>query len=302
MIGVIGVAAAGCPRPQAAPAPSPVAKPAPRPPPRPAYLEVDGRWQWSHRSERDGVRRTERELWVLLTWRHRVTGYYVREVTFEALDGRPFRCSHSPTYKLTTRYQVRGTRSIIGATVAEVAADVDPGPCETGVRNRTEYRIIPAGPDALVLAFPGGEQTLARAGEPEREAARAPRLAGTWRWGTRSVDPGGAVTEETEVWTLEQVGDRIHGGYERRVTVNAPSGATLPCSGAERDERLDSYRVGGWRRGDDVELVELEAKTTPTPCSPQPERHLDTARGRVSRDVLDLTWRGNRRQILTRGN
>ncbi len=294
-VAAVAVAVVGC-GPAARPAPAPP-PPAPAPPPP----RVDGAWHWEHEATADGVHRVETETWHLFGRDdgNAVTGYYDRRVAFLSVDGTPFSCSQLPHYVLRTRYQVEGTLRDGAIELTETAHETAPSPCDNGQRGRARYTGTVAG-DRLELTWGTGKQVLARTGD----AVPAPPLAeppgpvtGAWQWQTTT-----ALRDEVEEWTLTEGDDgAITGGYQRTVTVRAEDGEPLACSGETSFSQVETYTVRGTRRGTAVEIVELTADVTPSPCDVhRGERLLDSARGAVWPKSLELIWRGERRQVLHR--
>jgi len=98
---------------------------------------------------------------------------------------------------------------------------------------------------------------------------------------------------------VESAGGRVSGSYQRRVTLFNQDGRPVPCARAPLVEQVDRYAVRGWRDGDALVVEETGASPGRSPCA-GPERHLDSAQGRVYRDSIELVWRGQNRQVLTR--
>lgn len=284
-----------------------VREPAP-PPPAPAPPDpraVGGQWSWSHVSDEDGVRRVEHERWTLERQVERVRGRYQRTITFLSLDGRPFECTQSPSYRLHAVYELDGRLAGDHVELRETDYQVADSPCERGFRRLASYRARVAG-GQLQLESEHGTQVLGpAAGDPPPPPRQAGNPAGAWTWSTRSVEPtgeaAGATRIEHEDWQLEVATDGVIAGwYVRTVTVFDEHGRPFACSGEPRFQYRDRYRLRGAGNGRRFTVTEVEAETAPNRCVLATERHLDAAVGHLDGDYLVLEWRGGRRQILHR--
>lgn len=269
---------------------------------------VRGHWRWTHVSERDGVRRVEVERWHLeVPGPARepipVAGSYERVVTFLSLDGVPFTCNQTLSYELRATYRIEGELSSGGLALREVAYQAAPSPCEPRRRALGTYQGERAG-DALVLRWPGGEQTLERVPAPEPTEGASPPgpagLAGAWHWQTRTRRSN-EVRVEVERWQLDGApGGRLRGTIERTVTVFDAEGAYYECSGETYYRYRDRYTVRGHREGARLHISEIAVEPDAHPCLVHQQRHLDSAVGELVGDYLVWTWRGGRRQVLHR--
>jgi hypothetical protein len=289
---VLGACGGAPPRPPVAPEP-------PAAPPSPA-----GRWSWSRAGEAEpGVRVVEVERWNLVQEGTRLRGGYQRDAVFLSVDGRPFSCNQALRYALRTRYSVEGEVAGAAVRLRELGAYVDESPCETRARELASYQGTLRG-DVLVLAFPGGEQTLRRDDTPVPIEQGPGDASGVWVWQNRSVDDADSdeVRIEQERWEL-RIDDAgvVTGGYARTVTVYREAGAIYACSGEPSYVLRERYTVRGNADRARLTLAEESAEVAPSPCDPG-ERHLDAAVGHLTVDALVLEWRGGRRQVLTRQN
>ncbi len=227
-------------------------------------------------------------------------GHYDRVVTFLSLDGVPFECSQSLSYRLVTRYQVTGTVDSRHFHVAETDYTVTPSPCEGGYRHMGEY-VGTLERDELRLEWDGGRQTLTRAPEPNLPANHQPTVAGAWRWRNRSPGHDQTIRVESEEWELREAkGGALTGTYLRTVTVFDPDGSVFSCNGNTYYRYRDRYSVRGTRSGRRLMLSEVDVEPDKNPCLPYTERHLDAATGRVDDGFMQLQWRGRHRQVLHR--
>ena len=272
-----------------------------------ALVDVDGTWAWTNTSSADGVTRTESERWSLAGEKETVRGHYIRRVTFSHDAAMPFVCSQSPSFTLETRYEVTGVRDVDAANIAEVTATAVPSPCSPGSRPLSSYKAMRDG-DRLVVSGKLGEQSLAAdetGGATPAPATPAPTVGGAWKWETKSTGDDGIVRVEKEVWQLSLEGEIIAGTYKRTVTLTAPVG-TLPCANAEAGAKevsvslVDDYVLGGWVTADGIEISEQAVTPSTHACAVSQKRHLDVAKGRLYRDHLELRWRAERRQVLSR--
>jgi hypothetical protein len=302
-VALLASASSGCPK--KAEVTEPTGTPGLTRPGRASLLapqRVSGQWQWSHREQDQSVRRVEKEIWNLELDRDTVRGHYDRVVTFLSLDGVPFECSQSLSYRLRTRYHLIGTADSLHFTVAERDYEVAPSPCERGFRRLGEYKgkLVDG---TLVLEWQDGEQTLVRA-EAQSGAPVAAKLtvAGPWRWRNRSTSKAGReIRVEAEEWELSENADgTLTGTVLRTVTVFEPKGAVFECSGDTYYQYSDRYKVMGTRDGTRLLLTEVEVVPDEHPCVVLTARHLDEARGRIGHDFLQLDLRGRHKQVLHR--
>jgi hypothetical protein len=268
--------------------------------------DLTGTWAWQHGSDVDGVHRHEDERWSFtadLPWPE-VRGQYQRTVELTATDGVPFTCAQATRYRLASSVAVAVTPAAGGATLTETSYQVAPSPCDRGLRRLATYRARWLDRDSLRLDWDDGTATLRRADPPPPPPPRAEPTppAGAWRWSARSWTAGRLVQVEDERWELTVGPDGEAGGhYRRTVTVRDPDGAIVPCAGAPGYQFVDRYLVRGRPRGEALYLREVAVAAGDHPClAGAPSRALDEARVEVIGDHLILTWRGNRRQVLTR--
>ncbi|HUH02269.1 MAG TPA: hypothetical protein VML75_09740 [Kofleriaceae bacterium] len=270
-----------------------------------AFIEADrvrGGWVWSHADESDGVRRIEHERWSLSLDGAAITGRYTRKVSFLSTDGKPFDCSQTLSYSLSSTFELSGTAHTRHLVLEERDVRTTASPCESGFRRLGRYEgfLTDAG---LMLIWKGGSQTLTRQALPETDAEPALRAAdGRWEWqNSTEEESAGEVRVEREDWELtEQEDGALRGTYLRVVTVYDPDGRAFACSGQSRYQFTDRYTVAGVRRGTRVVLSEVAVDAEPHPCVPHEGRHLDAAVGTLEGGYLELTWRGSHRQVLHR--
>jgi hypothetical protein len=266
-----------------------------------AASDVAGHWQWSHLDDSDGVRRVESEHWQLELDIDTLTGHYDRTVTFLSLDGRPFDCSQTLSYRLTTHYTIIGTADTRHFELSERDYQVTPSPCERGFRRLGSYTGTLVS-DTIELDWGAGhKQTLVR-GEAPPTAERPTLVAGPWRWRNRQASVAGhEVRVESEDWELvEGEYGSVTGTYLRTVTVFDDEGRSYACSGDSHYQYRDRYTVVGARSGTQLTLAETEVAAAEHPCLTQHQRHLDAASGRVDPEYLSLVWRGRHTQVLHR--
>ena len=264
--------------------------------------DVGGHWQWSHIDDSDGVRRIESEHWQLELDTDTVSGHYDRTVTFLSLDGRPFDCSQTLSYRLTTRYTLIGTADTRHFEISERAYEVGPSPCERGFRRLASYRGALVGATLELDWSDGHKQTLVRGEAPPPAPAPPTLVTGPWRWHNRQTTvTNHEVRVESEAWELVE-GDygTVTGTYLRTVTVFDDEGRSYACSGDSHYQYRDRYTVVGARRGAELTLAETSVAAAAHPCLTQHERHLDAARGSIGPDYLRLVWRGRHNQVLHR--
>lgn len=260
-----------------------------------------GSWTWRHTSESASARVVEIEDWSLRASGGALAGWYQREVIVTSRDGSPFSCNQAASYRLRTRYQVRGRAAGDTAWLDEVAFRTEPSPCERGARATARYRLRRRGA-GLELTFPGGRQLLARRpSPPARWPAAAGALGGSWQWRSRRVTPRGEVRTEIERWYLDEAdGGAVVGVYRRELILEADGGGALPCSGQPRTSIVDHYLVRGFRDGDQLVLDEVAALPDRGACAGERRRHLDQASGAIYPEHVVLIWRGRNRQVLRR--
>jgi len=278
-----------------------------------ATRAMAGTWQWRFTITRDGVRTDEDERWELAPTADWLTlaGRYQRTVVATAIDGVPFPCLQQPSYQLASTVAVTVTAAPGGARIVETGYQAAPSPCDRGLRRLAEYHATLApGGDRLVLTWADGEATLTRVAPlppsgPPPALAAAP--AGPWAWSTTAWTADGRIQREAEAWELT-VGDdgALAGCYRRTVEVRDPRGEPIACAGAPGYRYVDRYLVRGRRQDDltergDWRFDEIAVAADPHPClAANPTRTIDGATIDVIGDALVLTWRGARRQVLTR--
>lgn len=275
-----------------------------------ATRAMAGAWEWRLTTTADGVRTDEHERWELAPsadWLT-LTGRYQRTVVATATDGLPFPCLQRPTYALASTVAVTVTAAPGGAHVTETSYQAAPSPCDRGLRRLATYDAALDG-DHLILRWDGGEATLTRAAPAVAAPAPAlaPAPAGPWRWATTSWTADGRVQREDEAWELAVGADgALAGWYLRTVEVRDPRGEVIACAGAPGYRYVDRYLVRGRRQLDpdergDWRFDEIAVDAGTHPClAASPTRALDGATADVIGDALVLTWRGARRQVLTR--
>lgn len=269
-----------------------------------------GAWEWRLTTTSGGVRTDERERWELAPTTDWLTlaGRYQRTVEVTAVDGVPFPCLQRPRYALASTVAVTVTAAPGGAQIVETSYQAAPSPCDRGLRRLARYHAALDG-EQLVVAWADGEATLTRAAPevpaPPPPVATAP--AGPWTWSTTSWTADGRVQREDEAWELS-VGDdgALAGWYQRTVEVRDPRGDAIACAGGPGYRYVDRYLVRGARQLDpdergDWRFDEIAVAADPHPClAANPTRATDGATVDVIGDALVLTWRGARRQVLTR--
>jgi hypothetical protein len=298
--GVASLAAPGC-------------GPAPAPPPGGAPLvevaraaRLAGDWRWRHESTDDGVRRVEREHWLLVRdGLTRLRGSYLREVDVEVTtdDGLVFACNQRPRYQQVARFDVVGVVGPAGVELEEVGYQAVPSPCEPGLRRLARYRARLDRTGHLVLV---GDASVARlwngdGAPPPPLPAPTSTIGGAWSWSMGSWTADGRVQREVERWQLEVDGVLVRGGYTRVVTIVDPDGAIIPCAGADRYSFTDRYAIVGKVADDGWRLREDDVVAGDHPClAGTPTRTIDEATAALDGEYLVLTWRGPRRQVLAR--
>ena len=81
-----------------------------------------------------GDTRDETQQWHLEQRGPAVSGYYLSTSTFTSGDGRPYLCSHQPTFSTVVRFDVTGKVRGNSLDLHEVAASTDEGPCSLSDR------------------------------------------------------------------------------------------------------------------------------------------------------------------------
>ncbi|MBK9032744.1 MAG: hypothetical protein IPL61_15990 [Myxococcales bacterium] len=280
-----------------------------------ATRSLAGTWTWALTTTADGTTRTERERWDLAItgdWL-RLAGRYQRTVDVRAVDGVPFTCVQAPSYRLASTVDVTVAAAPGGAVIEEVGYQVEPSPCDRGLRRLARYQARLLDDDTLELRWADGVAHLQRATPPTPppRLAVAAAPAGPWRWTATSWTAGGLVQREDERWELALGDDgALAGWYVRTVEVRDPGGAIVPCAGAPGYRFVDRYLVRGHRRpaapddddaGDGWRFDEVAVVAGAHPClAASPTRAKDGAELVVIGDVVVLTWRGARRQVLRR--
>jgi hypothetical protein len=214
------------------------------------------------------------------------------------------------SYRLASTVELTVTAAPGGATVAERSYQAAPSPCDRGLRRLASYHAVLDG-DRLRVSWAGGEATLTRPAPRSTPPAPPPAVAvapaGRWRWTTTAWTADGRVQREDEAWELT-VGDdgALAGWYLRTVEVRDPGGDAIACAGAPGYRYVDRYLVRGHRQDDltargEWRFDEVGVAADPHPClAASPTRSHDGATVDVVGDALILTWRGARRQVLTR--
>lgn len=280
-----------------------------------AGRDLSGTWDWVFRSANDqGDMRIEQEEWHLDQKGALLSGYYDRQVMIVSSDQRPFRCNGALSYTKSSRIRVTGRIAGAAVSVQEVAADAQPGPCDSGARNLMEYRgelrgdtlllhFLPAGTQYLTRRPPGAPMTsLAGAATSADPGAAAPvsvsvPVDGVWEWELRTVDADGDLRTEQEEWHLSEGEAEITGYYDRKVQ-RVRQGGAFACNGAAALSTVTRYTIKGQRFGDRLALSEVDYKAQPGPCD-NALRRLDSYHGAVSPSgqELVLSW-GSGNQVL----
>ncbi|HVV83507.1 MAG TPA: hypothetical protein VHE35_10565, partial [Kofleriaceae bacterium] len=185
----------------------------------------------------------------------------------------------------------------------ETGYQVEPSPCDPGLRRTGSYRARIDHTQHLLLVGDASVQRL-EAGPDEPVAplpAPPPTLDGAWTWSSVSWTADGLVQREVERWQLETHAPDVTGSYERVVTLVSPDGTVLPCAGADRYQFTDRYQLVGKVTDDGWRLREDSAEAGVHPClRGTPSRYLDEATAELVGEYLVLTWRGPRKQVLAR--
>jgi hypothetical protein len=269
-----------------------------------------GAWEWRHSTTAGGVRTDERERWELAPTADWLTlaGHYQRTVVVTAVDGVPFPCLQRPRYSLASTVAVTVTAAPGGAQIVETSYQAAPSPCDRGLRRLARYHAAPRRRAAgSGVGRRPGDANPRRPEVPAPSPPVAAAPAGPWAWSTTSWTVDGRVQREDEAWELT-VGDdgALAGWYQRTVEVRDPRGEAIACAGGPGYRYVDRYLVRGARQPDadergDWRFAEVAADAALHPClAANPTRAIDGATIDVVGDALVLTWRGARRQVLTR--
>lgn len=284
-----------------------------------AVLGLVGTWRWAHVVDDPGLRRLEREIWQFWPTAApgaELAGRYLREVTVRSAT-EPFECNQARTYQQRATFELLAVAHGGALEIVETGYQAQPSPCDHGFRRLGRYRVELRRGRAH-LQFEDGEQTLWRVDDqvPSPPAppwpTESPPFAGAWRWQNRDRDDQGLWQLEEERWDLggpaaltppAQLRDGATFGaiYTRRVTVESPDGAPLPCAAGPRYGYEDRYLLEGQRRDGILLLRETAVAAGEHPClRDRAVRTLETATLEIIGEELVLEWRGKRRQVLRR--
>jgi hypothetical protein len=285
--------------------------PTTRPAPAPfqyTLTDLVGGWRWMLRTTENGTTRVEDETWrfVKTDSPGRLAGRYVRNVEVRSDDKLPFQCNQRPWYRQRAVFDVQVDLTPTGFTIREGDYRAEPSPCDHGFRKVGNYTAELAG-ERLVLAFPGGTQTLFQIDDdaknlPANPSPNKPSLVGPWRWDAVSYDDDNNIRTEHEWWEVTKRSEtQVDATYRRRVIVTSSDGKPIPCANATSWTFDDAYVLDGQREEEHWHFHELSAEPGDHPClKATPKRALDEATAEQLGDYVILEWRGKRRQVLYR--
>jgi len=283
----------------------------PRPPSGPGDPRVPatlvGEWRWVQLTEDGSTRRTEDERWQFVprpgSTSGAVIGRYLRDVTVQSTDGRPFDCNQSTEYHQRAMFDVE----VAGSVIRETSYRAEPSPCDHGFRKLGQYTAT-VGEQRATLSWDGGVATLLRIGPPPPALAEPswpgdhPIELGAWQWSASWLEPRGPRRTAAEDWEIANGPDgTLDATVVRTVETVDADGATIACAGSDRWTSTERIAVEIRRDGEILRLREVAVETTPHPCrKASPSRVLDDATAEQIGDSLVLEWRGDRRQVLIR--
>ena len=266
-----------------------------------------GEWRWMHSQDEAGVHFVESERWQFVRRGPLALGRYVRELHATSTDGRPFGCSQTTSYQQRASFDLTVDATTKTLNLHEVGFHAEPSPCDHGFRQLTDYQ-VELNAATAVLHYPGGEQRLIHVG-PEPSvldtptwAGDTPNIDGRWQWSAVSRDGAGRDRHESETWVLSRTPDEhVSAQVTRTINVVDPDGAIIPCAGASHWQVAEHVHLEGYRLDERYLIRETEVLRDVSPCLPvEAKRIYDSAFAIMDGDHLELTWRGNRRQLLTR--
>lgn len=259
---------------------------------------VAGAWFWANRSVGpQGDLQFEQEEWALDVEKNNIAGFYDRTVMLLSSDGRPFRCNGEISFTRRTRYAVEGKVQGTKIELRETDYDVEPGPCESGVRMLDAYQGT-VSRSQLVLRWTGGEQVLQRRATPRSGPQESLDLTGTWAWEHRAVDANGDRRVQAEEWSIVRSANALRGSYTSVVTITSGSKAPFACNGAHEYATRARFEFTGHLEDRRVRLRETGYTVEPTPCD-RGLRRLSNYSGTFDGEALVLDW-GSGRQTLRR--
>jgi hypothetical protein len=156
-------------------------------------------------------------------------------------------------------------------------------------------------PLSIALALTGcvHHAQTTRASRPSLRLAAGANVSGTWDWMFRSRDDQGDERLEQEEWHLEQVGARIQGHYDRKVTMLSVDDRLFRCNQKLGFTKVTRVHVAGQVVDGRIVLREVGFEAKPGPCD-DGARNLVEYRGMMLGEKLTLSWTEGAAQTLIR--